>query len=369
VRASDYAKIVAAAARNEAAARLGRPTLPYKLEFIVTFACGSRCRTCNIWSRYLEDPAARDRELPAERIIAAARSVRSSLRWLSLTGGELTDRPDIVELVDGLLAAVGDRLALFQLTTNGIDPDRVAAVFPAIVRRARGIPTYVTMSLDGLGKTYERVRGVPDGYAKVKRSMALLDELAAREPHLTTGYQVTLSSLNAHQAEALFDEASRGHERPIFTIATNALQLTRGKVDVDVRRAGPEVQEALTRVWRRYPRRHVSDVPPLLHLGTTARFFRTGEAPLPCTAGQATLTIDPYGRVLQCDSRAEALGDLAETGDDLAALCRSGPFQARLAAVRGCRACWTPCHAYPTLMHHPARAAALYAAEVARRGR
>ncbi|MCB9730721.1 MAG: radical SAM protein [Deltaproteobacteria bacterium] len=361
MRARDYAALVAGAARVETARRLGRPTLPYKLELIVTFSCGSRCRTCSIWKRYIDDPDKRADELSVDDWVRAVHSARSHVRWLSLTGGEITEREDLPELVRALVAAVGDRLALIQFTTNGIDPERTESRFADILPATRGIPTYVTMSLDGIGKTYERVRGVPDGHAKVKRSMAALERLGQEHPQLTTSYQVTLSALNVHEADALFEEASRGKERPIITMATNALTLTGGRADVDVRKAGPEVEDALARMWRRYPRRSLQDLPPRLHLGLTRRFFATGEAPLPCAAGHATLTIDPYGGVLQCDSRDRPLARLQDHDFDIPAMCRSASFRQALAPLSGCRECWTPCQAYPTLMHHPAGALASYA--------
>ena len=46
-----------------------------------------------------------------------------------------------------------------------------------------------------------------------------IEKTEASEEHFTTGYQITLSSMNADQADALFDEASEGHERPIVTMA------------------------------------------------------------------------------------------------------------------------------------------------------
>ncbi|MEZ4267298.1 MAG: radical SAM protein [Myxococcota bacterium] len=361
MRARDYAAIVGGAAKVEVARRLGRATLPYKLELIVTFSCGSRCRTCSIWKRYIDEPDKRADELSLDDIVRAVRSARSHVRWLSLTGGEITEREDLPDLVRELVKAVGDRLALIQFTTNGIDPERTEAKFAEILPATRGIPTYVTMSLDGIGKTYERVRGVPDGYAKVKRSMAALEALGREHDHLTSSYQVTLSGLNVHEADALFDDASAGKERPIITMATNALTLTGGRADVDVRKAGPEVEAALGRMWRRYPKASLQDLPPKLHLGLTRRFFATGEAPLPCAAGHATLTIDPYGGVLQCDSRDRPLARLQDFDFDIPAMCRSASFREALAPYSGCRECWTPCQAYPTIMHHPAAALAGYA--------
>jgi len=361
MRAKHYAGIVAAASKVEFARMLGRPTVPYKLEFITTFSCQSRCRTCNIWKRYIDEPEKQSLELGPEEIVRTARSARDHVRWISLTGGEVTDRDDFVDIVRGLKDAVGDRLSLFQITTNGIEPGKTAAVFPEILEILRPIPTYITLSLDGIGKTYERVRGVPDGYRKVKKSMAILQELEKTEKHLTTGYQITLSELNVHEAAELFEEASIGHERPIVTMATNALQLTGGKADVDVRKAGVEVEEALAEMWRKYPRKTLNDVPPAMHLGLTRRFFKTGRAPVPCAAGHATLTIDPYGGVLQCDSRATSLARLQDYDFDLVALCRSDVFREALKPLSGCRECWTPCQAYPSILHNPVGSVLEYA--------
>ncbi|MBD89823.1 MAG: hypothetical protein CL940_05770 [Deltaproteobacteria bacterium] len=349
-----YGSLLMAAARVEMARIVGAPTLPYKLEYILTFSCGSRCRTCNIWKRYIDDPEKRSEELSVDEIVRSVASAREHVRWVSLTGGEITDRDDLEDIVEGIVDAVGDRLSLLQFTTNGINPDRVEEAFSRILPMTAGIPTYVTMSLDGIGSTYERVRGVPNGYDKVQESMRRLEALNA--PELTTSFQITLSELNHHEADALFDVASEGRERPIITMATNALQLTGGKADVDVRSAGPEVREALKRAAGRYPLRGLKDLPPKLHLGLVQRFFDRGDAPLPCVAGHASLTIDAYGGVLQCDSRDVPLAHLRANDFDIPAMCRSEGFREALAPLSGCRECFTPCQAYPTIMHNPTRA-------------
>jgi len=349
-----YGSLVLAAARVEMARIVGAPTLPYKLEYILTFSCGSRCRTCNIWKRYIDDPEKRSEEMSVDEIVRSVASAREHVRWVSLTGGEITDREDLEDIVEGIVDAVGDRLALLQFTTNGINPDRVEQAFTRILSKTEGIPTYVTMSLDGIDGTYERVRGVPDGYAKVHESMRRLEAIGATD--LSTSFQITLSELNHHEADDLFEIASDGRERPIITMATNALQLTGGKADVDVRSAGPEVREALRRAGDRYPLRGLKDLPPKLHLGLVQRFFDRGDAPLPCVAGHASLTIDAYGGVLQCDSRDQALARLDEHDFNIPAMCRSKEFREALAPLSNCRECFTPCQAYPTIMHHPGRA-------------
>ena len=68
MRLTHYSSLMGAAAKVELARLAGRPTLPYKLEYILTYACGSRCRTCNIWKRYIETPEEQEREMVSELI-------------------------------------------------------------------------------------------------------------------------------------------------------------------------------------------------------------------------------------------------------------------------------------------------------------
>ncbi|MGM0578480.1 MAG: radical SAM/SPASM domain-containing protein [Myxococcota bacterium] len=343
-------------ARVEVARRLGRPVIPYRLEFITTFACESRCRTCNIWKRYIEAPEDRELELSVDDIVRTAASARRYVRWISLTGGEVTDRPDLPHLVARLVSEMDGRLAMLQFTTNGIDPDRTEAMFREIARLTRGIPTYVSVSLDGLGRTYERVRGVPDGFRRVRRSMERLQRLSREERHVTVGHEVTLSKFNAPEAQDLFAAATVGGKQPIVTLATDAFQLTRGQAGVDVREGGAPIRRALSWLRRNYRVRSPEDLLPKLHLELTRQYLRSGEAPLRCLAGHASLTVDPYGRVLQCDSRERALARLQDFDFDVVRMCRAPGFREALAPDTDCRDCWTPCQAYPTLMHRPVEA-------------
>ena len=84
----DYARLLTGAARVSFAKRRSKATVPYKLEFILTFSCGSRCRTCNIWKRYIDNPEEQSRELRPAQIIKTVASAKDYVRWVSLTGGD-----------------------------------------------------------------------------------------------------------------------------------------------------------------------------------------------------------------------------------------------------------------------------------------
>jgi molybdenum cofactor biosynthesis enzyme MoaA len=93
-----YGSLMLAAARVEMARIARAPTLPYKLEYILTFSCGSRCRTCNIWKRYIDDPQKRSEEMTVDEVVRSVTSAKEHVRWISLTGGEITDREDLEDV-------------------------------------------------------------------------------------------------------------------------------------------------------------------------------------------------------------------------------------------------------------------------------
>jgi MoaA/NifB/PqqE/SkfB family radical SAM enzyme len=352
-----YAAVLMKVAGNEVRRRLGRPFYPYKLEFFTTFSCQSRCRTCNIWSRYIEDPEKQKSELGPSEIARVVGSARRHVRWVALTGGEVTDREDFVDIVRGVVRA-GDRLGLMNVTTNGLDPDKTARIFGEVARLTRGIPFHVNVSLEPNDAMYTAVRGIKGGYAQALESLAQLRQIAAREPHFGCGYLVTLSDLNSRVVN---DLRYVGHERlgqMTLGIATNAQVLTRGKKDVNTDRSSPELAESLQRIWSQYRVRSFLDLPPKIFLGLSRRFLRTNRAPLPCEAGKNVLSIDPYGQVMQCFHIGKPLARLADHDFDLLRLCDSGDFQAALAP--DCRDCWQACQAYPSMFHHPIRTAAEY---------
>ena len=360
MRTRGYAAVLVKVAQNEMRRRLRRPIIPYKLEFFTTFSCQSRCRTCNIWSRYIEDPAPQRTELSPDDIARTAYLARSHVRWISLTGGEVTDRPDFVDIVRGIMDTVGDRLGLLNIITNGLVPERTAAVFAEVARLTRRIPLFVTISLEPTDALYSAVRGIKGGYQLAMESLAELARLEQREPHLQSGYLITLSDLNARVANAMQYTGTEGLNRLTVGVSTDAYLLTRHMKNVNVGRSSPDLAATLDRIWDEYPLQSPLDIPPKIFLGLLRRFLETNRSPLPCSAGQDVLSIDPYGNVLQCFHIGRPLVRLQDWDFDVPRICRSNEFQEALAPTKGCRDCWQACQAYPSMFHHPVAAIGEY---------
>ena len=347
-RALDLARRLAPAlahARQDLAR--GRPRLPYKLELFVTWRCASRCQTCSIWRR----PAGAELDVETWRRIVA--SVGPRLLWLSLTGGECSLRDDLDELLVATTRAA-PALLYVNLSSNGLHPERLERHLSRALPKLRA-PLTVTLSLDGLGARHDALRGVSGAYARVLESAARLGRLRARHPGLAFAPQVTLSAANLDQWPALARHArdlSRGIS-PIFSPAVAGPVLAPPDPSVDLRRAGAAATQALQALLDQVPARHPEDLITRRFLRTLPAYLARGAAPLPCTAGYASLSIEPDGAARRCDSLDEHLGELADTGWRVPALLQTPRARQAFTALPRCRRCWTPCQAYPTLLAHP----------------
>jgi len=98
-----------------------RPSSPVKLNLCLTYWCQYRCKTCNIWQRKPSD------ELTTAEVMAFVRE-NPTITWADLTGGEIFLRPDIDEILEGVITG-WRRLAILHFPTNGFLTERD---FPAL---------------------------------------------------------------------------------------------------------------------------------------------------------------------------------------------------------------------------------------------
>ena len=81
---------------------------PYKLTYVITKECHSKCINCEIWKVKPKN------ELTLEEITEFAKN-SPFLSWVDFTGGQPTDRPDFVEIVQTFLEHCDDLLLVDML--------------------------------------------------------------------------------------------------------------------------------------------------------------------------------------------------------------------------------------------------------------
>jgi len=177
-------------ALRTAAAASGIEGRPTKLNFVVTKRCASRCVYCDIW-KVKDTPGGLDGELSLDEVQAVA-AANPYFQWIDFTGGEPTDRPDLVSVIQAFARACPD-LLLVHFPTNGIATKRIeqAAMEISQTVRARLV---VSVSIDGPPELNDRLRGIRNDFAHAVDTFAVVRRLLG-PAHVFVGM-----TLHGHQA-------------------------------------------------------------------------------------------------------------------------------------------------------------------------
>lgn len=149
-----------AAACRRTLRRLHSPVTPVRLIFYVTNRCNARCGHCFFAGHINRDVT---EELSVSEIERFVRSLDRRIQSLNLTGGEpflRKDLPAICRAFDRF-----NRTVLATLPSNGLLPDRIEGALVEISETTR-LRLNVQVSLDGLEKLHDMIRGTPGAFDK-----------------------------------------------------------------------------------------------------------------------------------------------------------------------------------------------------------
>ncbi len=249
---------------------------PKFVSIITTYRCNFRCHMCNIW-QYPTEPAQEVRAEDLEKLplIAVA----------NVTGGEPFLRNDLSEI----LAVLREKSRRVVISTNGYLTER-------IVRIARQHPWIgVRVSVEGLPRANDELRGVKDGFEHAIRTLTELSHAGLKD----IGFGITLSDRNAESLIPLYHlskmmklefATAAVHNSFYFHKADNRIQRPGAMTGALEALIGELLQSSRPKDWFRAYFNHglieyVSGKPRLL----------------PCSMGEDACFIDPYGEVLPCN--------------------------------------------------------------------
>jgi len=152
-----------------------QPGLPRAMHFISTHRCNARCVMCGIW----KETGTRADELSPETLGEILEDrLFSRMEFIGISGGEPFLRDDLAEVSAAFLERC-PRIKRLSLTTNGLLTERMRAALPEIADRARraGAEVDVSVSVHGMGETLAEIYGVADAFAKIERTVAVLEKL------------------------------------------------------------------------------------------------------------------------------------------------------------------------------------------------
>ncbi len=375
-------------ALRTAAAAAGAEGRPVKLNFVVTKRCHSRCVYCDIW-KVKETPGALDAELSLAEIRSVAKA-NPYFQWIDFTGGEPTDRPDFVQVVQAFAEACPD-LLLVHFPTNGIATRRIAQA-AAEIRRTVPARLVVSVSIDGPPGLNDVLRGIRDDFARAIDTFAVLRRLlgpARTFVGMTLhGHQASCGRTTAelvgdtfaavNEALARRQDAPLGWESLHLNIPHFSQHYYGNRPDEPPAGGGTGGHRAEVAAALRMAATRPHPGAPLgmraierIYRAEAQRYLATGRTRIPCSALRSTVYLSEQGEVYPCTIWSKPLGNVRHTGFALLPIIEAARRAGVRRAVveRRCPNCWTPCEAYPSIAAAPLKSALALAARVTPRGR
>jgi MoaA/NifB/PqqE/SkfB family radical SAM enzyme len=294
---------------------LGLASLPRSLTITITRRCNSRCIMCNIWRL-----GQRQEELPLDAITRFLDNPRfARLVELDLTGGEPFLRQDLPELIR-YVSHLQDRhltnLKTVALASNGLLPEVVARVVEELLAGIEGkFDLAMVCSLDGLGETHDRVRGIPGAYSKVRETIARLRQIKASRPNFWLGLKTTILPINWEQIPGLMQFA---REQGLFHIVSPVLFTAERFRNLAARKTLDVLKTHAQALLELYSQANLRDY---YYSYVVADTLKRGRRRVPCTAASDHFFIEGDGTVFPCPLlnvplgriQAHSLNDILES--------------------------------------------------------
>jgi MoaA/NifB/PqqE/SkfB family radical SAM enzyme len=309
--------LVARLAGYRAAHATGRAgQLPVNLTVSVTYSCPSRCATCDIWQKKVDDLSVDE----YGRIFPTLEKVPI---WVTLSGGDQFVRADLDEVVRLVVTQIEPKIV--NIPMNGVITERIFNLLPKIAQHtgAGNAQLVLNLSVDEIGKAHDDIRGADRNFEKLQLVAGLIHDLKKTYPHVVLGVHTVISRLNVHRIPAIEREA-RALFRPdsyIAEVAENRVELKTMQKDItpdpaDYRRAVEHLRNVIRANRSTHPVARLVESLRLEYYELAARILEEKRQVIDCYAGWASAQLAPDGHVWGCCVRAESIGNVREHGYD-----------------------------------------------------
>jgi MoaA/NifB/PqqE/SkfB family radical SAM enzyme len=323
-----------------AAHATGKPRqLPINLTVSVTYSCPSRCATCDIWQKKVDDLSVDE----YGRIFPTLQKVPV---WVTISGGDQFVRRDLDEVVRLIRTQIEP--SIVNIPMNGIITERIFQLLPKIAHHTVGAQLVLNLSVDEIGEAHDEIRGAERNFEKLKLVAELIHDLKKTYSHVVLGVHTVISKLNVHRIPAIEREA-RAIFRPdsyIAEVAENRVELKTMHKDItpsgpDFRRAIDHLRNVIQESRSTHPVARLVESLRLEYYELAARILEEKRQVIDCYAGWASAHLAPDGHVWGCCVRAESVGNVRDHGYDFREVWLGPQADAFRASVRA-HACACP---------------------------
>lgn len=314
--------------------KLGKNSLPVTFNFAVTNKCQSKCKTCNIWTLYRENPEFKQNELKIEEIEKIFKSLNGHIYFFNITGGEPFLRNDIVDIVK--LASKHLKPRIIHIPTNGLAPKVIEKRTKEILKNLRSINREISLtvkpSLDGIGEKHDQIRGIPGNFEKVLDTVKRLKKLRNEFPNFYVELGTVISKFNLSEIDKIAEFVQSldmdnyrneiAEQRAEFFNLGDPITPSTDQYQDIMKHFKLKIKEDLANK-RKFTK--ITQSFRLVYYDLVGKIMSEKRQVIPCYAGITTAHLSPTGEIWPCCmlGSEKKLGNLREVDYDFKKIWRS----------------------------------------------
>lgn len=339
-----------------------RHLLPEYVIFISTSKCNLHCKHCFLWQENPYGWGNLDQgrnDLTIEEIEKISKSM-TDFFFLNIGGGEPFIRKDLPDIAEAFYR--NNHIQNLLIPTNGTLNKTILLSTKAILEKCPGLKVAIDVSIDGLGKLHDDIRGNKGVFNKAIKSLSDLLELKKEYPNLQVGAIISHMSYNQKYLEEIYNFLKNKIKPDSITLA-----LTRG-----IPRQ-PRAKNINIKYYQNLCKKMEEDflkgqiigfrkiifwpliiaTKILMHRLVVATYLYGYQ--IPCFAGQLNAVIYSNGDVFPCEMLANArLGNLREVNYDFQKLWKSEKLKETIQQIKEKKCyCTHECHLPINILFSP----------------
>ncbi len=291
--------------------------------FFVTANCNANCKMCFYKDNMVENRG--KNELTVEEYNKITKKIKL-INVLGISGGEPFFRSDLSEIIK--IIYKNCKPLVVDLPTNGFFTGSVLKQAEDIAKDCPNMIIDLQLSIDGPEKIHDEIRGVKDGFSKMKETYRGLVNLKHKYKNLKLKACVVYSHYNQDYIEELFDILDRDFkdfDRIIFSVVHGSVSNA----------------EAFEFDWNKYfticdkirSKAVVKDISDFHSIFTIAlrmvkndflkKVLKTKDMYKNCQAGKKVIVVGETGRVFPCEPLWQEVGNLRNNNYDINQIMKS----------------------------------------------
>lgn len=284
-----------------------RPTV---FIFNCTWVCDARCTMCNNWKW-----GNRKEDITLEQLDAAMDSdFWHNVENLNISGGEPTTRNDLPEMVE-LFHKRLPRMRKIGINTTGLTPTRAIPMLTRIVDFCgrNNLLISIRVSIDGVGDVHDQVRSVKNGFDKASKTIAAMQELAARSPHFQFGVASTIFAKNLEDARNIHTWAKSKNLDIVFNMLRFTDNMLHNRdLEASIGFGSREEQFMQEFFLDRVAEESILSGQAFMYLHYAEMIANGYKRTMPCPFQRQGLLLNPNGDLYYCEN-SKKLGNVLET--------------------------------------------------------